>query len=118
MNWKGHNHKMKAISTRLTEFVHDIIDSRRKSRASLSKRSTTSDTVDFLDILLDMVERTKDNEMPVVDGHVKAVLMVRIVKGLLMVKLMMIKNLRKIKEDLGGFAIIANPLMKVASLLL
>jgi hypothetical protein len=91
MNLKGHNHKMKAISMRLTKFVHDIIDGRRKSRVDSSKWSTTSDTVDFLDILIDLVKRTKDDEMPIVDGHVKAVLMVRVIEGLLMVKLMMIK---------------------------
>jgi hypothetical protein len=92
MDSKGHNHKMKAISTRLTKFVNDIIDSRRKSRAYLSKRSTTLDTVDFLDFLLDMVEQTKDDEMPVMDGHVTTVLMLCTIKSLLMVKLMMIKN--------------------------
>jgi hypothetical protein len=100
MNLKGHNHKMKAISTRLTKFVHDIIDGRRKSRADSSKQSTTtSDTVDFLDILLDLVEQTKNDEIPIVDGHVKAVLMVRTIKGLLMVKLNDAKILRKRKED-------------------
>jgi hypothetical protein len=76
---------MKALSTRLTNFIHDIIGGRRKSRAAWSKRSTTSGNMDFLDILLDMVERTKDDEVSIVDGHIKGVLMVRTVKGLLMV---------------------------------
>jgi hypothetical protein len=54
--------------------------------------------MDFLDILLDMVERTKDNEVSIVDGHIKGVLMVRTIKGLLMMKLMIIKNWEKEKK--------------------
>jgi hypothetical protein len=92
MNSKGHNHKIKAISKSLTTFIHGIIDDRRKSKAAFSKLSTTSEAVDFLDILLDTVERTKDDKVPIMDGHVKAVLMVRILSGSIVVKLITIKN--------------------------
>jgi hypothetical protein len=76
MNSKGHNHKMKALSTRLTKFIHEIINGRRMSRADLSKRSSMSGTVNFLHILLDMVEWTKGDEESILDGHIKGVLIV------------------------------------------
>ena len=56
----------------LNTFIQDLINERRKSRANI----TNPCNMDFLDILLEMVESTKDGVVPILDGHVKGVLMV------------------------------------------
>ena len=72
LHLQGHNNHMKAISKNLETFIHGLINERRKSRA----KSTNPCNMDFLDILLEMVESTKDDIVPILDGHVKGVLMV------------------------------------------